>query len=182
MVDIQSNPNNPAPLDILQNIVSLPVSYITFEGLVRSGVIEVHKVLEDDVRLFFELALEIKFPIEQVVRSSDPSYGWDDSKLVAGNASSGFNYRLIKGTDRPSLHGVGQAVDINPRLNPYIRYDSNGMVSVDPDGAIYDPAQPGVLSADHPLVTFMRDRGWEWGGDWTKESGRIDYQHFQKTM
>ena len=45
----------------------------------------------------------------------------------------------------------------------------------------YDEKAKGTLTKDHPLVIFMKERGWIWGGDWSKigDSG-VDYQHFEK--
>ncbi|MEO6109466.1 MAG: M15 family metallopeptidase [Candidatus Saccharimonadales bacterium] len=179
---IGSNPNKPTPPEIEWQITPLEVEYIDFNGEKQQGTIEVNRDVYDDVKEFFASALELGFPIEKVVRSSDSDYAWDDDKLMAANTSSSFNYRLIKGTDTPSLHGLGLAFDVNTRLNPYVRYNDDGTESIDPQGAAYEPDELGVLTADHPLVLFMKVRGWEWGGDWTKESGRTDYQHFQKSL
>ena len=49
-----------------------------------------------------------------------------------------------------------------------------------PENGVYDPSAKGTLTSDHPLVLLMKELGWEWGGDWTPETGREDYQHFQK--
>jgi len=176
---IKLNPERPAPAVIVEKVLSITVTYLGFDGATHKGVIEIQTDLALDVQGFFELAFQTQFPIERVVRSSDPEFGWDDDKLITANTTSGFNYRLIKGTDRPSLHGLGRAIDVNTRLNPYIRH-ADGDVEVDPPGASWNPEIPGTLTADHPLVRFMKDRGWEWGGDWTPESGRTDYQHFEK--
>ena len=82
-----------------------------------------------------------------------------------------------------SFHARGLAIDVNTFLNPYIYLDDDGTVVTDPAGATYDPSKPGTLTADHPLVTFMKSRGWAWGGDWTLEADEvIDYQHFEKPM
>ena len=178
---ITNNPANLASAEILEAIVELDVVYLDFEGVTRSGVMEVHKSVAQDVCDFFALALQQQFPIEKVVRSSDSAYLWDDDKLLEDNATSGFNYRYIKDTTTPSLHGRGLAIDVNTRLNPFIRY-IDGETHVDPAGAVYEPGKPGVFVADDPLVSFMKQRGWSWGGDWTKESGRIDYQHFEKSQ
>lgn len=175
----EQNPNKEAPIEILKEIVPLRVRYIDFDGVVQEGTIEVAKSVETDVKAFFEKAAELSFPIHKVVKSSDEAYHWDDDLLMKDNTTSGFNYRLIKGTDRPSAHGAGYAFDVNTALNPYVRYTDKG-VEIDPPGVEYDPTQPGVLTSDHPLVEFMKKRGWEWGGDWPPESGRTDYQHFQK--
>ena len=182
------NPNRPAPPEIARQIVTVPVEYIDFEGKEQNGEIEVNRKVAKDVKDFFVLAKRLNFPINKVVKSSDTGYEWDDDKLMADNTSSGFNYRFIKGTTNPSLHGLGEAFDVNTWLNPYIRYNKDGTLSVDPAGAVYDPTQQGVLTAEHPLVVFMKDRGWDWGGDWGEDktrpddNGRIDYQHFEKRI
>lgn len=175
----EQNPDKPAPIEVLENIKPIRVRYVDFKGELQTATIEVHKDLAEDVKGFFEEAVKLEFPIQHVVKSSDEAYGWDDDKLMADNATTAFNYRLIKGTEKPSLHGLGRALDVNDALNPYVRYVDGGS-ETDPPGSIYDPQIPGTLTADHPLVTFMKKRGWEWGGDWTPESGRTDYQHFQK--
>lgn len=174
------NPNNPTPLEIEQQIIALEVDFVDFNGQTKKGAIEINSAVRDDVDAFFREARRIRFPIENVVRSSDAEYGWDDDKLIEANVTSGFNYRPIKHTNKPSLHALGLAFDVNPRINPYIRFNEDGTHTTIPEGSLYDPSAAGVLTSDHPLVAFMKDLGWEWGGEWTKESGRIDYQHFQK--
>ena len=181
--DIILNPNNSAPPEVEKQITTISVEYIDFDGNKNTGLIEVNKAVAKDVQEFFELAVELKFPIEKVVRSSDKPFLWNDDMMMAANMTSGFNYRLIKDTDTVSFHGLGQAFDVNTRLNPYIRYYKDGSSVVDPEGATYNASLPGVFTADHPLVVFMKDRGWEWGGDWTpEEHGAVDYQHFQKPI
>jgi D-alanyl-D-alanine carboxypeptidase len=176
---LRQNPNARCPQDILDLQVISDVSYIGFDGRSHKGQIVVDKRLMHDIQLFFEHAQKIEFPIEKVVPAVQ--FAWDDTELMDKNISSGFNFRPIAGTSEISLHGKGMAFDINPRNNPYIRY-SNGVEIVSPAGAVHDLHAPGTLYADHPLVLFMKSQGWEWGGDWLPESGRVDYQHFQKNL
>jgi peptidoglycan L-alanyl-D-glutamate endopeptidase CwlK len=179
---ILTNPSLECPPEIIQELVQLPVHYWNFTDQVCHGTIEVHRDVASDVAGFFDLAYETHFPIERVVRASDEPYKWDDDKLMAANTSSGFNYRTIAGSTILSHHSRGLAFDINTRLNPYIRY-TEGREIIAPDGAVWEPGAPGVLSKEHPLVQFMIKRGWIWGGDWTFENnGMIDYQHFQKDL
>lgn len=178
---VLSNPNQSCPPEILKQQVGIEVKYVGFDGLPQSGIIEVNEAVADDVKTFFERALLLSFPIEKIAPASDSQYLWNDDALMGANVSSGFNYRLIAGSDTSSLHGKGLAFDVNPRQNPYIRYE-DGQEIVAPKGALWQPDQPGTLSAEHPLVQFMIERGWEWGGNWTAESGRVDYQHFQKNI
>jgi hypothetical protein len=75
-----------------------------------------------------------------------------------------YNCRLIEGTDQPSLHSAGIAVDIDPEENPY----SAG-----------DPFA-GKLGPDHLAAALaIRNtdgaRVWAWGGHWSKP----DRMHFQ---
>jgi copper oxidase (laccase) domain-containing protein len=183
---VASNPEKPTPPEIQKQIVPIDVAYVDFNNEVKYGIIEVNKAVAADVQAFFNEAIRLNFPIESVVKSSNSKYAWDDDKLMDANTSSGFNYRLIKGTDKPSLHGLGRAFDVNTRLNPFIRYDTqSGEPETDPVGAVYEPGKEGVLTADHPLVLFMKEKGWTWGGDWQRDdrpghSSRTDYQHFEK--
>lgn len=175
------NPERPAPPELLRQIVQREVKYIDFNNREQIGHIEMNQLVIDEATEFFRVAHHIKFPISLIATSSDTRFGWNDNILMETNTSSGFNYRTIKGTDIPSLHSAGLAFDVNPRLNPYIRY-VEGSEYIDPPGSNYDPSEPGTLYADHPLVILMEKYGWQWGGNWSPESGRIDYQHFEKHL
>ncbi len=118
--------------------------------------------------------------LQSAEQAWSPEYARDDSKLMVANTTSGFNYRMIAGTNKVSKHGEGRAFDVNPRLKPYIRYAPDGTpLVIEPPGACWIPDIPGTLHVEHPLVMFMKSRGWAWGGDWTATSGRTDYQHFK---
>lgn len=154
--------------------------YWSFDVQKQSALLEVNRAVAAEVRSFFTGAFDLKFPIDKVTCSSDRPYFWDDGLMMAANATSGFNYRLIADSDVVSEHGYGRAFDINPRLNPYIRFKDGAQI-VAPAGAEWDPSVPGTLSATHPLVTHMAALGWSWGGNWSPEArGAIDYQHFEK--
>lgn len=167
------------PLAIRNDQEVLKVTYIGFDRAKHIGQIVISKALAQDVVDWFELAEQLRFPIEKVVPA--PVYDGDDNRLMALNVSSGFNYRKIAGAKKLSLHATGQAFDINPHQNPYIRRE--GALVIAPPNANWNQDMPGTLHHDHQLVQFMLERGWEWGGDWSLEnSGRIDYQHFQKDL
>lgn len=180
---IKLNPANPAPPDVVSQLVSLNVAYHDFQGRQRQGIVEVNKALEGDVVTFFKYAYYLNFPIKEVAVSSDPRFGWDDNKLMAADVTSCFNYRTIAGTNRPSQHGLGRACDFNPVENPYITLDDQGNPNVEPVGAYWNPGVRGTLFRDHPLIQLMLSRGWVWGGNWTlqdTDGAVIDYQHLQK--
>lgn len=176
---LQQNPDSVCPNDIFDTIGVMEVHYWGFDHKEHLGQIAVAQSVMPEVESFFNNAFEIKFPINAVIPAADQRYRWDDNKLMANNISSGFNYRLIAGRDTPSLHALGRAFDVNPRQNPYIRYEGDNKI-VAPEDAVWNPELPGTLHVEHPLVKLMEGFGWEWGGHWLPESGRTDYQHFQK--
>ncbi len=183
LISIQ-NPQNPAPQEILENLGILSVKHYDFDGVILEGKIIMHKNVLSDVEKFFRLAFELKFPIKSVVPISDPKYRWSDEISCNDNNSSGFNYRTISGeVKKLSKHATGLAFDINPVQNIYVRYDSNLKETFRaPVDGVYDLNTPGTLVAGDHLVTLMKNLGWTWGGDWKPESGREDYQHFEKNV
>lgn len=181
--DIELNPANPAPPEVVSQLISLEVSYRDFRDRPHKNIIEINRALKDDVIAFFKYAYYLNFPINEVGVASDPRFQWDDDKLMAANVTSGFNYRTIAGTTRPSQHGLGRAMDVNPRQNPYIVLDDQGNPVVAPRGATWLMGTPGTLHRDQPLIQLMQSRGWTWGGTWTlqdTDGAVIDYQHLQK--
>lgn len=178
---LAQNPDSVAPKDIIDAMKIVSVTYYGFDGALHTGQIVVAKEVAEDVQAFFALALELQFPIEKVIPISNEKYRWNDEVSCDDNNSAGFNYRRIFGTDRLSKHALGRAFDINPVQNIYVGYDKDLQeIFRFPKGAVYNEAAKGTLTEAHPLVVFMKKLGWTWGGDWTPESGRVDYQHFEK--
>lgn len=179
---IIQNPDKPCPATILHSLGLLSIEYISFDKELHQGQIIMATEVIAEVEAFFKHSVEQKFPIERVVPVSASQYRWDDKKILADNVSAGFDYRPILNKNKMSYHSQGLAFDINPRQNPYIRYDQGTEPLVIPEKASWNPLLSGTLHANHPLVKLMEGFGWEWGGHWTPESGRTDYQHFQKTI
>ena len=177
---LAQNPAFPCPQEILDRQALVEVDFYDFDGDVAEGVIVVDRDLANDVSELFEAIFADGFPIAAAVPVADLQFEWDDNRSMAANNTSGFNYRPITGAavdgagaaGRLSPHALGRAIDINPLLNPYIR----GAV-IKPEGAVYDPARPGTITADSFIVRFLKDHGWTWGGDWASLK---DYQHFEK--
>jgi hypothetical protein len=70
----------------------------------------------------------------------------------------GFNYRLMRGGTRLSVHSWGAAIDLDP--------ERNGFHDTTPN------------FANHPaVVKAFEDEGWTWGGRWSGAS--CDGMHFQ---
>ena len=180
---LAQNPKSPAPQNIIDALEILTVKYFGFDEKIHSGQLVMNKNVIKDVESFFDLALKLSFPIEKVIPISNPKYGWDDEASCNDNNSSGYNYRLIMGTNMLSRHSQGLAFDINPVQNIYVRYDKDlNEIYRSPKDGTYNEKAKGTLTSSDPLVSHMKTLGWEWGGDWTPETGRIDYQHFQKNM
>lgn len=69
-----------------------------------------------------------------------------------------YNFRLIRGGTRLSMHAYGCAVDLDPERNPL--------------GKKYDEDAGMIPMA---VVKIFEDEGWAWGGRWS----RPDCQHFE---
>lgn len=164
----------PAPKSIVESLELVRVRYFSLDKKLHQGQILVRRDLVKEVQEFFRLAREQRFPIYSVIPISSPRFDWSDNKSMQANNSSGFNYRLIAGKDVLSKHAYGRAIDINPRLNPYIL---NGVSQ--PAGAVYEPGKPGVFTSNSLLVVYLKKQGWIWGGDWVSPSPQ-DNHHFQK--
>lgn len=180
-MSILQNPDNPAPPHIIEAQRLLVVRHHGFKGNIHEGKIVVHKEVLTDVSDFFALAYEIGFSVEKIIPISDKRYLWNDEFSMEDNNTSGFNYRTIMGSDSLSNHATGRAFDVNPRQNVYVKHDQDGnVVFCYPKGAKYNEQARGTLTKEHPLVLFMKEKGWIWGGEWQRGDGVIDYQHFEK--
>lgn len=160
-----------APPEIIDLLSIIDVCYYSFDGRKHQGQIIVNQELEDDVYEIFNFIEKIFFPIGKIIPIV--AYQWDDYSSMADNNSSSFNFRVISGTTKLSMHSLGKAVDINPVQNPVIY--PNGMIA--PEGAKYLPEERGTLTIDHPIVKEFLKRGWYWGGNFEQPK---DYHHFEK--
>ena len=165
------NPGSLCPEEILKKQALFSVQYYSFDGNIHQGQMVMDKSLQGDIEVLFKEIVKHKFPIESVIPISHQKFHWDDERSMLANNTSGFNYRLIWGTQTLSNHAFGRAFDLNPRLNPWIKVDY-----VEPPGATHDLSKPGTIGANHFIVRFLKERGWKWGGDWIETK---DYQHFE---
>jgi hypothetical protein len=160
-----------APLEIVDSLALVDVLYYSFDGLKHQGQIIVNNALEGDIYEIFGLIEKIKVPVGRVIPIV--AYQGDDHSSMADNNSSSFNFRVIEGTTKLSLHSFGRAVDINPVQNPVIY--PNGFIA--PQGAKYSPSNAGTFSAKNQVVQEFIKRGWHWGGNFEQPK---DYHHFEK--
>lgn len=160
----------------LAELVFIKLLYWGFDEEDHVGELIVHRELAQDIlEIFLELHLH-HFPIE----SMRPIYDFnnnDDISMEANN-SSAFNCREVTG--QPGIfsqHAYGRAVDINPKINPYVNkakdlvLPESGRPFVDRD----KPEKGKITEGSLPHRLFTQ-RGWDWG-NWNDIQ---DYQHFEK--
>jgi hypothetical protein len=152
---------------ISKDIVKIKVNYTDFNLKDKVGEIEVHKSVKDEVQKIFNEIKESGFIIEKV--ETIDNYNYDDEESVIANNTSGFNFRFVSGTNKLSDHSVGLAIDINPKLNPWIHPSALSIFD-------YDTEIEGTIIDGGPVVNIFKKYGWSWGGYWKNP----DYQHFFK--
>lgn len=160
-----------APEEIILSLSLVDVLYYSFDGKKHQGQMIVNREREDDVYEIFNFIEKILFPIGKVVPIV--AYQWNDQSSMADNNSSSFNFRVIEGTTKLSMHSLGKAVDINPVQNPVIY--PNGVIA--PEVAKYHKEERGTFTADNPVVQEFLRCGWHWGGNFDQPK---DYHHFEK--
>jgi D-alanyl-D-alanine carboxypeptidase len=165
-------PGCPLAPDALRRI---DLDYWGFDGQTHRGQLVVHRDLTEQVVEIFAQLHRMRFPIEKM-RTADHYPGADDELSMRDNNTSAFNCRDIPGSGKWSLHAYGRAIDINPKLNPYI--DSRGDIQPANAGPWVDRSRtdPGMLHDGDDVVREFTDRGWNWGGYWRTP---LDYQHVE---
>lgn len=138
------------------------------------GELIVHKRISNLTMEIFQDIYAARFPIDKM-RLID-IYNANDDLSMEDNNSSAFCFRSITGKPNVvSNHGLGIAIDINTRLNPYIKGDmiapSNARKYID-----RSLNEPGIIHSDDAVVRAFKERGFAWGGDWKSIK---DYQHFE---
>jgi hypothetical protein len=157
-------------------------SYLGYDGQVHGdGEIMVMDAAADNVLRSFTKLREIGFPVAKA-RLIDHYNGSDDAS-IADNNTAAFNSRTVAGTNSPSLHAYGLAIDINPVQNPYVQHSGTSLIFSPPASAAYadrlkgQPEKRLRLGMAEAAIDVFADEGFSiWGGTWTSA---IDYQHFQ---
>lgn len=156
------------------------VKYYDFDGKEHTdGELIVNKKLADEVlKIFRELYLD-KYAFTSIKLVDDYGQPGDDALSMAANNTSAFNYRDVAGTKTLSMHSYGAAIDVNPRINPYVK--ANGSI-VPTNGKEYADRTkdfPGKIDHNDLGYKVFKKYGWSWGGDWKTSK---DYQHFSKSV
>lgn len=145
----------------------LRVLHINKGGKTQVGEMVCNKAISADLIDIFRQLYDARYPIERMVLIDD--YDAKDDESMAANNTSCFCYRMMTGSSkRISKHGLGLAVDINPKDNPYVKGKT-----VKPRGAKLPPA---INRSSLPYRLFT-EKGFRWGGAWRTVK---DYQHFEK--
>ncbi len=151
---------------------TVAVSYWGFDGTPRAGRIVVSKRVAPGLVTVFRTLWQARFPLRRLQPVS--AYrGSDDASMAADN-TSGFNCRFVGGTSRWSMHAYGEAIDVNPVENPYVR----GSTVSPPAGRAYldrSRYRKGMAVQAGVLVRAFTAAGWTWGASFG------DYQHFSTT-
>ncbi|HWC36773.1 MAG TPA: M15 family metallopeptidase [Mycobacteriales bacterium] len=157
-----------------RDLRALRVRFWGFDRQRHTGVLIINAAAVHPVRVAFRRIRHAHFPLRRVEPIS--AYGGNDNKSMAHDNTSAFNcrYAVANGPKTWSEHAYGEAVDIDPRENPYTL---NGRV-YPPSGARYadrSKHRRGMVFANGPVVRAFDAVGWGWGGRW---SSSPDYQHF----
>ena len=172
MVGVTWDHNCPVHLTDLR---LLRFSHWNFEGVLVEGELVVAASASEVMDGAMKLAFEGRFPLESAKPAS--AFDGDDDASMAANNTSAFNCRKVTGGESYSQHSYGNAIDINPVQNPYVR----GSTVLPEEGADYlirDPNTPGLLTDGSPLTAHFLNAGWGWGGQWNSLK---DYQHFSES-
>lgn len=158
------------------------VKYYNYKGKVKTGELIVNKLIAQDiVEIFYEL-YEMKYPVRRMKLVDE--YDASDDKSMAADNTSSFNYRIIAGSKNSlSMHALGLAIDINPKINPCVG-GARGIVP--PNGKVYAERNvnkckgkyaANMIHKGDAVYNIFKKHGFSWGGEWNNMK---DYQHFYK--
>lgn len=150
-----------------KDILNVEVNYIGFDGKDKTGIIEVHKLVSDEVKKIFDEIKESGFPIEKI--NPIKNYNYSDEQSVRDNNTSSYNFRFVGSTTKLSDHAIGLAIDINPYQNPWVHPSALNLTK-------YNESLKGTILIGSKIVEIFEKYGWSWGGKWRNP----DYQHFFK--
>lgn len=155
------------------------IQHYDYKEKIQSGELVVNaKIAEDTVKVFYEL-FQKKYPIQRMKLIDD--YDADDETSMEANNTSAFNFRNASGSSHLSKHAYGLAIDINPKINPYIK----GSVILPSNGKVYTQRdvskckgkyKDNMIHKNDTAYKIFTKYGFYWGGNWNSLK---DYQHFE---
>ena len=181
-----------------EDLSYLTIPYYDFDGNIKSGHMVVNKDLADEVLLIFQELYNNQYPIESMEpveefsdRISDAEIDENDDSMDYGvkldktsmyfNNTSSFNDRATS-SGGTSYHATGCAIDLNPKINPWVSGDSyspsNAQEYTDRSmNGWSETEKAAVINENSKVYEIFTKYGWTWGGSWENEK---DYQHFEK--
>ncbi len=163
----------------MSSLREVHIRYYDMNGKKKNGTLIVNKKIAKKTASVFKELYKIKYRIQRV--EVVDMYDADDETSMAANNTSAFNYRLIAGSNRLSKHGLGLAIDLNPRINPCVK---NGKVSP-ANAKVYKNRnvktckgkyKKYMIHKNDKVYRIFKKYGFSWGGDWHSLK---DYQHFE---
>jgi hypothetical protein len=156
-----------------KNLRLVRMTYWGFDGKAHTGELVVNKAVTGKITTVFEKLYAMRYPIRQM-KLVDAYKGSDYASIDVDNTSA-FNCRPATGSTNWSNHAYGQAVDVNPRENPYVTA-GGGTAHQNAKKFTERPMKgKGVINPGDKVVKAFASVGWGWGGSW---SGTKDLQHF----
>lgn len=189
-------PENTSLFDF-SNYSYLSIPYHNFDGGDSIGHMIVNVDLADEILAIFQELYEMGYPIEKMELIDDyedliepitkPVDNLFDEKLsrmnkVALADNNTFDYAFfLTGNNKLGYHAKGNAIDLNPRINPAKEKNiipSNGVQYFDRDTTYEDEVvERAMIRKGDSVYKIFKKYGWRWGGEW--ESTPY-YHHFYK--
>ncbi|WP_345566679.1 M15 family metallopeptidase [Nonomuraea rosea] len=158
-----------------QDLRLITMSYWGFDDKPHTGELVVRKTVTDDVVTVFRKLYDWRWPIRQMKLVD--VYKGDDYDSIDVDNTSAFNCRPATGSSNWSNHAYGEAIDLNPRENPYVTASGSTAHQNAKKYTKRPMKGKGVINPGDKVVRAFAQVGWEWGGSW---SGTKDFQHFSK--
>lgn len=155
------------------------ILHVDFEGSTLEGELIVNKNVAEEVMEIFHALYVANYPLTSVNLVDNYGEAADDNISMAANNTSAFNYRVVAGSKKLSMHSYGLAIDINPLLNPYVKRDGSVSPIIGKEYADRSENFQGKIDHDDLCYKLFIEHGWTWGGDWKSSK---DYQHFSKEL
>lgn len=182
-----------------QDLTYLKIPYKDISGKEQIGEMITSKRSGEEILRVFSKLFDADFRIFRM--DLVHKYNGNDNASMFANNTSAFNCRLTSSGSRLSDHSSGEAIDVNPLQNPYVRNDvvlpRAGFAFRKPSvhkrdswrlklilkelGSSYigKPERAGIVVDDDVVVRAFDAIGWKWGGRWPGPAK--DYQHFSKS-
>ncbi|MCR5691772.1 MAG: M15 family metallopeptidase [Eubacterium sp.] len=168
----------------LKDLRYIKVLHYNYKHKIQVGEIIVNKKIAGKIKTILRKLFKKEYEIKSLYLidnywTNNSALDSDDASCDAGN-SSGFCYRLMTGSStKLSKHGMGMAVDINTRENPYV-YRKNGKWVCNHKNAKKfinrKKKRAHMITKKDACYKLFKKAGATWGGSWHSIK---DYQHFE---